>query len=247
MDNKQDNKVDNKIQLPQVTLVAITGVSIYETVRAMKYSMRGIVYGDVVLLTHKKPWYLPEDIRFQQIEKLDNIDKYNHFCVYDLGDYINTDYALIVHHDGFVVNPDKWTDEFLDYDYVGSPWPLPKDNRFHDSKGNIVRVGNGVGLRSKRIMQYPKKNNLPWKPNEFGNTYEDDYICCRYRNQMEDDGIKFAPFELACRFGREHILLENEDIDPFLFHQWRGINSKYPKFRNIPYKIVKKIVELAKK
>lgn len=231
----------NKIQLPQVTLVAITGVSLYETVRAMCYSMKEIDYGDVVLLTHKKPWYLPQSIRFQQIEKLDNIDKYNHFCVYDLGKYIETDYALIVHYDGFVVNPQNWSDEFLDYDYIGSPWPLPKDNRYHDSEGNIVRVGNGVGIRSKRLMNYPSEHELPWTANEFGNTYEDDFLCCRYRNMMERDGISFAPFEVALKFGREHILPENENIEPFLFHQWREINKKYPKFINIPGKIVKKI------
>lgn len=44
-----------KLQLPQVTLVAMTSVNVKATIQAMEYSMRGIDFGDVVLITHKKP------------------------------------------------------------------------------------------------------------------------------------------------------------------------------------------------
>lgn len=49
------NKMQEKLQLPQVTLVAMTSVNIKETIQAMEYSMRGIDFGDAVLITHKKP------------------------------------------------------------------------------------------------------------------------------------------------------------------------------------------------
>ena len=146
----------DKINLKQVTLVAITSVKLYETVRAMQYSMRGIEFGDVVLLSDKRPFYLPKTIRHEAIQHLGNVDDYSHFCVYELVDHIKTDYALIVHHDGFVVNPRAWRTEFLEYDYIGSPWPLPKDSvRYRDPSGNIVRVGNGVSLRSRKILEHP--------------------------------------------------------------------------------------------
>ena len=48
-----------KLQLPQVTLIAVTSVKIYETIRALTYSMQGIDFGEVVLVTHKKPFGLP--------------------------------------------------------------------------------------------------------------------------------------------------------------------------------------------
>ena len=67
-----------KLQLPNVTLAAMTSVDIYETVQAMKYSMRDIEFGDAVLITDKKPWYLPKNIRFSYTDKLDNIDKFNY-------------------------------------------------------------------------------------------------------------------------------------------------------------------------
>ena len=51
--------MQDKLQLPQVTLVAMTSVNIKETIQAMEYSMRGIDFGDAVLITHKKPFRLP--------------------------------------------------------------------------------------------------------------------------------------------------------------------------------------------
>ena len=47
---------DQKRKLPEVALVAISSVHLYETVRALLYSMREIEYGDVLLLSHCKPW-----------------------------------------------------------------------------------------------------------------------------------------------------------------------------------------------
>ena len=120
-DRKERRKMpdqNNKICLEQVTLVAITSVKLYETVRAIQYSMRGIEFGDVVLLSDKRPFYLPKTIRHETIRHLGNVDDYSHFCVYELADHIKTDYALIVHHDGFVVNPMAWRTEFLKYDYT---------------------------------------------------------------------------------------------------------------------------------
>ena len=67
-----------KIKLPNVTLCAMTSVNIYETVKAMKYSMRDIEFGDAVLITDKKPFYLPQNIRYSHTDKLDSIDKFNY-------------------------------------------------------------------------------------------------------------------------------------------------------------------------
>lgn len=231
----------NKLRLSKVTLVAVSSVHMYETVRALLYSMKGIEFGDVLLLSHHKPFYLPSSIHFQKIDRLCNVDDYSHFCVYRLGDYIDTEYALIVHHDGFVVNPQAWREEFLDYDYIGSPWPLPKDEkRFRDAQGNIVRVGNGVSLRSKKLLTYPGKAELKWEKTDSGDHNEDCFLCCKNKLLLESEGFRFAPLEIAVLFGREHILPENEDVEPFLFHQWRGINKKYPRFVNVPEKVIHK-------
>ena len=227
--------VNGRLQLPMVTLVAMTSVNIDATIDAMVYSMREIDFGDAVLITHEKPKNLPQTIRYAYIEELTDIDKFNYDCVYRLGDYIQTEFALLVHSDGFVVNPQNWRDEFLDYDYIGSPWPFPKegdDTTYRDIHGNLSRVGNSVGLRSKRLMDFPKQTNMPWTP-EKGWYNEDGFICCRNKHLFEAAGMKFAPIELACYFGRENVVPEMEsipDLEPFVFHKWAGPNAKYPCF-----------------
>lgn len=90
-----------KLKLPNVTLAAMTSVKIYETIKALEYSMQGIEFGEVVLITHRKPFGLPKGITYKHTSKLTDIDCFNYKMVYELGDYIQTDYMLFVHYDGF--------------------------------------------------------------------------------------------------------------------------------------------------
>ncbi|MCR4762373.1 MAG: hypothetical protein K5696_02485 [Lachnospiraceae bacterium] len=226
----------DKLQLKQVTLVAMTSVNVKATIRAMQYSMRGIDFGDAVLITHRRPLFLPRGIRYAHIEKLTDIDAFNYHMVYDLGDYIRTEFALIVHADGFVVHPECWREEFLSYDYIGSPWPLPAEDdqiSYRDRDGNICRVGNSVGIRSKRLLDYPKAAGVPWEGIfAFGKMWyhEDIFICCKIRHLLEAEGMRIAPLEVAKYFSHEHMIPEVQGITPFAFHKWRGTNAQYPNF-----------------
>ncbi|WP_242839425.1 DUF5672 family protein [Butyrivibrio sp. NC2002] len=225
------SNTSKKLCLKNVTLCAMTSVNVYETVKALKYSMKDIDFGDVVFISDKKPFYLPKNVRFSYTDKLDSIDKFNYKMTYELCRHIKTDYALIVHADGFVIHPELWRDEFLNYDYIGAPWPIPdNDYLYRDREGNLCRVGNSVSIRSKRLMEYPGKHNSKWVPvyDDFYN--EDIYICCYLKKEMEQEGIKIAPLEEAVYFGREHALPENKGIEPFTFHKWRGENADYPRF-----------------
>lgn len=226
-------KESEKLQLPNVTLCAMTSVKVRETIKAMEYSMRGIHFGDAVIITDKKPLFLPKGIRYAHTSRLNNIDDFNYKTVYEMGDYINTEFAMLVHYDGFIVNPEMWRDEFLDYDYIGSPWPLPKEGdttTYRDIYGNLCRVGNSVGIRSKRLLDYPRKANIPFTP-EKGWYNEDGFICCRIRHLLEAEGMSIAPLEVAKYFGHENMIPEIEGIKPFAFHKWMGTNAGYPDFR----------------
>ena len=217
-----------KLQLPQVTLIAVTSVKIYETIRALTYSMQGIDFGEVVLVTHKKPFGLPKGITYK------HTDMFNYLIAYELGSYVNTDYVILVHYDGFIVHPEMWRKEFLDYDYIGSPWPLPtaEHSTYYDANGNICRVGNSVSLRSRRFLNYPKEAGFEWKPAADGFYNEDIFLCCMNKVKFEEAGMRFAPIEVARLFGREHNIPETEGVTPFLFHKWWGENRDFPKFEN---------------
>ena len=71
-------------------------------------------------------------------------DAYSTLMLKGLAPHVETSHALVVQWDGYVVNPDAWTDAFLDVDYCGAPWPWGDDDR---------RVGNGgFSLRSRRLI-----------------------------------------------------------------------------------------------
>lgn len=224
----------DRIKLPNVTLAVMTSVKLYEAIKALQYSMQGIEFGEVVLITHRKPWNLPKGITYKQTSKISNIDQFNYKTVYELTDYIDTDYVLLIHADGFVVYPSQWRPEFLDYDYIGSPWPLPtaEHSTYYDADGNLCRVGNSVSIRSKKLLDFPREAKLEWRPAADGFYNEDIFLCCMNKHLLEAAGMKIAPIEVARYFGHEHTLPETEGIDPFVFHKWWGQNANYPRFEN---------------
>ncbi len=226
--------MEKSLKLPDVTLIAVTSVKLYETIKALTYSMRDIEFGEVVLVTHRKPLGLPKGITYKHTEKITDIDKFNYLIAYELGSFVNTDYIILVHYDGFIVHPEMWRNEFLEYDYIGSPWPLPtaEHSTYYDEDGNVCRVGNSVSLRSKRLLEYPKKAGLEWKPASDGFYNEDIFLCCMNKVKIEKAGMKFAPIEVARLFGREHTIPETEGVTPFLFHKWWGENKDFPRFEN---------------
>lgn len=205
----------NKRKLLNVTLCTFGSEKYKEQQeKALIYSSRNIEFGAVKNI----------------IVPTNTIDEWNKAVVFDLGDYIDTDFALLIHPDGGIGEPELWRDEWLQYDYIGSPFPLPTDNfSYRDIHGKIQRVGNSVSLRSKKLLQLPKKIGMEWKP--FHGFYnEDGYISVNMRHVFEEHGCKFAPFEEALLFGREMPLPENKGLRTFAYHKNLGENACYPNF-----------------
>jgi hypothetical protein len=191
------------ISLPNVTLIALTGKDFEGHKKAVDLSCQKIEFGGVKII-----WD----------EGCSSIDKWNKKVIYDLWKYVDTDYALFIHADGYVINPELWSPEWLNYDYIGAPWPLPTDDySYKDDKGNLQRVGNSVSLRSKKLLMLPTLLGFDWKP-YYGNTNEDGFLCCHNRSELEEHGIKFAPLEVAVHFSKEHEIPENKGLSTFMFH-----------------------------
>jgi hypothetical protein len=127
---------------------------------------------------------------------------YSRFIIQELHKHIKTDFVLIVQWDGFIINPDAWSDQFLDYDYIGAVWPWHPMGR---------RVGNGgFSLRSKQLCELTASPQFVYTDHN-----EDDQICHLNRVFLENQGIRFAPEELARYFSFER---ELSNIKPFGFH-----------------------------
>ena len=219
-----------RIKLDNVTLLAVSSVNIKATLKALLYSMKRIDFAKALFLTDAEPGQnIAPKINFVKIPKIDNINDFNRFMVYDLHKYIDTDFILQIHYDGFVVHPELWSADFLQFDYLGSPWP--EDKCFVCPDGRMSRVGNSVGIRSKRLLELPSKLGLKMTPCADGTYNEDIFLCVTSRQILEQNGCKFASLPIAARFGKEIGLPENKGKKTFLFHKWFGENWLYPDFR----------------
>lgn len=197
--------ITKKIVLPQVTLVAMTGIG-YKTqehLEAIKKSCEGIEFGEVKLI---------------QLGSIKDIDSWNEAIIKQLPKYIETEFVMFIHGDGYIINPNLWQHSWLEYDYIGASWPLPTDNfSYRTPKGQIVRVGNSVSLRSKKLMDLVATRPMEY---HYGNNNEDGQICVWERDWLEEQGCKFAPLSVAKYFSKEHTIHENENIKKtFAFHQ----------------------------
>ena len=96
------------------------------------------------MLSSTSPRIRQPEIEYIQIGQMDFRD-YSRFIIEGLNGHVGTSHCLIVQGDGFIVDPARWRDQFLDYDYVGAPWP--EYVGVHFGNGRLMmdenRVGNG--------------------------------------------------------------------------------------------------------
>jgi len=160
---------------------------------------------------------------------------YSDMCVHGFDSLCMTPYLLVWQWDGFIVNPELWSNEFLEWDYIGAPhglywrqvanwlksmwpnWPNPFDVSGH---GDIAGNG-GFSLRSKKFLQ--ATNGL--SRSGITPADEDLYLCVERRHELESQGIKFCPAEIAKKFS-----IDSEDVvRSFGFHNpdHLGVVKKY--------------------
>ena len=134
-----------------------------------------------------------------------DLSGYNRFIIEDLHKFFSTSHCLIIQEDGFVVNSDLWKSEFLNYDYIGAPWSNKvqvKSNLVLDMKKNPVGNG-GFSLRSRKLVETTSKIN--YNSLNFPVKAEDVIICHYLYDKMKDNGINFAPPEIAAQFSLENV------------------------------------------
>jgi hypothetical protein len=179
-----------RIELPTVTLCAATSVNVAATMAAIRLSTDQIVFGDVLLFTDATGLELPQNGRIVPIPRLKSGRDYSRFLLERLADHVATDHCLIIQWDGFVLDADRWTDRFLECDYIGAPWPQFGDGR---------TVGNGgFSLRSRRLLD-------ACRTAKFVRSHPEDVAIGRVnRDYLEQDhALVFADHELAARFSVE--------------------------------------------
>ncbi|HZQ60745.1 MAG TPA: DUF5672 family protein, partial [Casimicrobiaceae bacterium] len=180
------------LHLPDVTLCCIDAVNHALALRAMTRSQSSIAFGRSIFLTDQVPpgLHVPSGIEVVPVAPLRSRTAYSQFVLKWLGDYVATSHVLLVQWDGFVVNPEAWTPEFLQCDYLGAKWFWYDDD---------MRVGNGgFSLRSQRLLDALRDDRITLQG------AEDETIGRTFRPLLErEHGIRFGSEALADRFAFE--------------------------------------------
>jgi hypothetical protein len=211
------------INLPDVTLLAISSIMIPETIRALQISMENLNFDDVKFISHIKPENLPENIKHEYCPEIKSSGDFDIYAFEELGKHIETTHMLMVQYHGFVIRPWLWDNEWLRYDFIGAPW-YEAPEFISLSTGEMVRVGNGgFSLRSKKLMDLPKKIGIH-TISDRGYTNDDGLINSYYRKTFLESGIIYPDVHVAAIFSHENNVPENKGIATFGFHRYPQYN-----------------------
>jgi hypothetical protein len=188
------------LSLPRVTLCCIDCANHDLALAALEQCVRKCTFARVLFITDRD--FAIDGIECVRIPPIASRQAYSRFVMKELAGYIDTDFALLVQWDGFVVNAAAWSEEFQDYDYIGAKWVFYDDGH---------TVGNGgFSLRSRRLLEALRD------PHVVPDEAEDVAICRTYRSYLEQThGIRFAPEAIADRFSFEASYWTSP---PFGFH-----------------------------
>ena len=209
-----------KLKLPDITLLSATSTEMDQAQISMKISLQNIEFGSAKLLCTSAPKQKYQDIEYVSIPPLNSVDDYNKIIFQDLHKYFETSHCLIVQSDSFVVNSSLWKEEFLQFDYIGAPW----SNKIQINPNLVLHlekntVGNGgFSLRSHKLAKTTAK--IDFNSLKFPLKSEDIIICHYLYKEMLNNGIRFAPPELAAQFSMENVNhLHGQDVNSvFGFH-----------------------------
>jgi hypothetical protein len=118
------------------------------------------------------------------------------------------------------LNPELWNNRWLEWDYCGAPWPVVENSYMANDGTRALQGNGGFSLRSKKICELPSK--MKWElREEQGWKNEDGNICCYWRKEMLENGIKYAPVNVSSIFSYENPVIENNfgRIKTFGFHR----------------------------
>jgi len=193
------------IALPDVTLFVIHGgpaVSLFQY--ALERTLERIQPAALLIFTSEPEAWSPnlggEIIR---IPRCYSAKQAMQIFWYRVPLYVKTSHMMHVEWDGWVLDETAWSADFLNYDYIGAPWPWHRDD---------YKVGNGLGLRSQALMSFLSNHKSEYPLPQ----YEDHTLCREYRPRLEKEGFLWPSVETATRFSWERG--ERPQHGTFMFH-----------------------------
>jgi len=219
----------------QITVASVTGLQSVAggALRSIEFCAGQLPGSRGLLFSPVPPPNISSGIKHVQIKPFGYLE-YGLFVLYSLGEFIETDFALIVQDDGWILDAGNWRSEFLNYDYLGAPVHFARikqdDGRLLYRRGfswiadmaNGAMVENvyngGFSLRSRRLLNAPRLLGLDFcipAPNisqaapysmqwDSDAALEDVWLCLTAREKLEHEGMRFPELEVAKNFSIEH-------------------------------------------
>ncbi len=224
----------NKLHLPDITIFTFCWGTehVKKSIKAMLIAMDQVNFKKSALITDssKTDLRLLDDVinkynievHDMQANLSDNLKDddtnrsgFNSLFIEQTEKYITDDFCLNIQHDSTVISPQRWNNEYLNYDYIAAPWPMHIIQSSDMVAGQIQDIRNTVGnggfsLRTRKYVEESAK--LEWFHKN-----EDLNACIFNYDRMIDRGIKFAPKELACNFSVEHPMSYKDFNRDFVF------------------------------
>jgi hypothetical protein len=204
--------------VPDVTVVLATTVAHELHRMALLDTLAQIAPAEVLIWTDR-PAFFPdtfagasgdqEIVLGIEIPAIKSIADWYRVVWYEVPIAIATSHFLVIQWDGWVLDGQRWSDDWLQYDYIGAVWPWHMQHR----------VGNGgFRLTSTRLARFLSTHRA-----EYPIRWPDDDLICRvYRGALEHThGFRWAPESEALKFSIEHGDLTPEGT--FGFHDCRNL------------------------
>lgn len=217
-----------KIHIPNTTLFSICWGKDYFllTLRAVIASLKTTSFQRKIILTdddyldpeHKKIADLFEiEIVKRELNLEEHVDTdqsrstFSETLLKSLAEFCDQDFILTVQPDSCIISPEKWVNKFLEYDYIGAPWPIEIVKAIDMASDKIQEPNNFVGnggfsLRSKKYVQTSLEMPVVHKN-------EDLNLCVFNYESMLSRGVKYAPIDVALDFAVEHPILNHRIFD----------------------------------
>ena len=195
----------------EITVVAIAGKdpegnekAILQTASKIPYNCKKILCSVFPPKNKDIKWVKIDDwgIGFKNFSP-----KLDYFFSRRLIDYITTEHIVMVQADGYAINSNRWTDDFLEWDYIGAPLPIWETWCIKGCRKRRVGSG-GFNLRSRKFFEVELEC-------EVNSTVGEDIYVTRIKHEFfESRGCKYAPIDIALKWCFEHQLEDYPNWSP---------------------------------
>lgn len=176
--------------ISDVTLIGVETRAHKLALAALADTASKAAFGEVIICTDQPGLMELSGARHVIIPDYRDKIAFGLFYYTEAAQHARTSHVLLMEWDAGINDPAMWSDEFLEYDYIGAPWP------WLETKG--LSVGNGgFSLWSKRLADfvYANRERFP--------IATDVLVAQVHRPAIEAAGFKWGPPDVAARFAYE--------------------------------------------